>query len=307
MQSAPAVLRLPSPDMDDEADYPWAINTPEMSPRQWGVEPQQLNAYELPPPPLPYQAIVPNDVSQSVCAPIYEQMCWHVSSNSDVLASVSSVVSQELIRVMCEPYFDQMATALQQALQKPATQETQIMNMNMKQNMGNPYFESVSYTASKVGRWDEESTDADEACAFASLLSGPSSEAEDFEVLGRKAHVSNEDSETTSEAEKSIMVCRHWKSKGWCRMETRCKFLHPEHKRGITVPNDSASITKVDRADVESTTPTLPAGRHKKRGGKNKSNKAQLSSLEQAVPAFEEFQGYAREHYNECFPCMSMA
>jgi len=33
-------------------------------------------------------------------------------------------------------------------------------------------------------------------------------------------------------AEKSVMVCRHWKSKGWCRLGNDCKFLHPEHKRG---------------------------------------------------------------------------
>jgi len=37
-------------------------------------------------------------------------------------------------------------------------------------------------------------------------------------------------------AEKSVMVCRHWKSKGWCRMEADCKFLHPDHKRGVPPP-----------------------------------------------------------------------
>jgi len=34
------------------------------------------------------------------------------------------------------------------------------------------------------------------------------------------------------ELDKSSMVCRHWKSKGWCRLEEKCKFLHPENKRG---------------------------------------------------------------------------
>jgi hypothetical protein len=29
------------------------------------------------------------------------------------------------------------------------------------------------------------------------------------------------------------MVCHHWKSKGWCRMEAECKFMHPDHKRGV--------------------------------------------------------------------------
>jgi len=32
---------------------------------------------------------------------------------------------------------------------------------------------------------------------------------------------------------KSHMVCRHWKTKGWCKYQASCKFLHPEHKRGV--------------------------------------------------------------------------
>ncbi|CAE7679027.1 unnamed protein product, partial [Symbiodinium pilosum] len=31
---------------------------------------------------------------------------------------------------------------------------------------------------------------------------------------------------------KSAVVCRHWKSKGWCRLGDECKFAHPEHKCG---------------------------------------------------------------------------
>lgn len=36
-------------------------------------------------------------------------------------------------------------------------------------------------------------------------------------------------------SEKSVMVCRHWKSKGWCRLDSACKFLHPESKRGVGI------------------------------------------------------------------------
>lgn len=36
----------------------------------------------------------------------------------------------------------------------------------------------------------------------------------------------------TPTAEKSVMVCRHWKSKGMCKLGNSCKFLHPDHKRG---------------------------------------------------------------------------
>mmetsp|Transcript_6415 Transcript_6415/g.11155 ORF Transcript_6415/g.11155 Transcript_6415/m.11155 type:complete len:415 (-) Transcript_6415:183-1427(-) len=32
---------------------------------------------------------------------------------------------------------------------------------------------------------------------------------------------------------KSAMVCRHWKSKGWCKLGENCKFQHPDHKRGV--------------------------------------------------------------------------
>ncbi|CAK0879779.1 unnamed protein product [Prorocentrum cordatum] len=38
------------------------------------------------------------------------------------------------------------------------------------------------------------------------------------------------------DGDKSMMVCRHWKSKGWCRLEGGCKFLHPDSKRGTGVP-----------------------------------------------------------------------
>jgi len=40
---------------------------------------------------------------------------------------------------------------------------------------------------------------------------------------------------------KSPQVCCHWKSKGWCRYESCCKFLHPEHKRGMGAAPDAIS------------------------------------------------------------------
>lgn len=47
--------------------------------------------------------------------------------------------------------------------------------------------------------------------------------------------VEDTSSPDAANSEKSVMVCRHWKSKGFCRLEATCKFLHPEHKRG-TMP-----------------------------------------------------------------------
>jgi len=34
-------------------------------------------------------------------------------------------------------------------------------------------------------------------------------------------------------AKKRDMVCCHWKTKGWCRYEDSCGFMHPEGKRGM--------------------------------------------------------------------------
>merc|ERR1719324_965081 len=90
---------------------------------------------------------------------------------------------------------------------------------------------------------DEESTDVDDMeGAFTTLLSGPASEDEPEVVDGMTLQSSSEDlavDEETNDAaerEKSTMVCRHWKSKGWCRLESNCRFLHPENKRGVSAP-----------------------------------------------------------------------
>lgn len=50
---------------------------------------------------------------------------------------------------------------------------------------------------------------------------------------------SSDEEAGNSRGSKSAMVCRHWKSKGWCRLEDKCKFIHPEHKRG-PVPASSS-------------------------------------------------------------------
>merc|ERR1712139_204210 len=76
---------------------------------------------------------------------------------------------------------------------------------------------------------DEVSTEAGDSSAFASIFSRPSSVAEGFDSK-------SEDSASTGDIERSIMVCKHWKSKGWCRLESRCKFLHPEDKCGVSAP-----------------------------------------------------------------------
>lgn len=49
-----------------------------------------------------------------------------------------------------------------------------------------------------------------------------------------------------SDQESHDMVCRHWKSKGWCRLEDKCKFSHPAHKRGIRSINGASGEANAD-------------------------------------------------------------
>jgi len=140
------------------------------------VEPN-MNVFAPQKPTHPVQL----DMMQSACAPIYEQMCCHVASNADMFRDMNGVVSRESIQIMCAPFFEQMISALQESMHcqhNLSQREMQSMKVNMT-------------------HWDDASTDADEVGAFASLLSTPPSE----------------DSEPASDSEKSIMVCRHWKSK----------------------------------------------------------------------------------------------
>jgi len=77
---------------------------------------------------------------------------------------------------------------------------------------------------------------------------------------------------SNSGLEKSVMVCRHWKSKGWCKLGDACKFLHLEHKRGTGIPpkkgganGDEASPT-ADGEGHATTSRTRRAGRKNRRG-----------------------------------------
>merc|ERR1719311_1497783 len=130
-----------------------------------------------------------------------------------------------------------MITALQVALQEqqrrsnssiPQTQQTGAQaTRDMFQSVFSSNMPMMHHRTQLDPMPDDEST-TDEVGAFASLLSGPTSEGEVFDF----SEASPEDSEP-SDPEKSVMVCRHWRSKGWCRMEANCKFLHPEHKCGV--------------------------------------------------------------------------
>jgi hypothetical protein len=118
---------------------------------------------------------------------------------------------------------------------------------------------------------EEDSTDADSDSAFAALLSSEGEDCEGEQRLEWASYSSqfsgDADLEPPREDEKSQMVCRHWKTKGWCRYESQCKFLHPEYKRGICAKCPS------ENGDV-----TMPSRCTRRRGGKNKRNVVSLDS-----------------------------
>lgn len=233
------------------------------------------------------------------------------------------VISRELLRTVCEPFFEQMLTALQQALQTPNkqqqhsdTQTMQTLSMSKSACLLRPTPRMCTKLDPML---DEESTEAEELGAFASLLSGPnsgpSSEGESIDVTEAKSlenevlpppmppsPKSNEGSEKVNEAERHTMVCRHWKSKGWCRLESKCKFLHPEHKRGVAAHkgcsggNKTGGISKaanpsistvlsladaIDAAEVK--VPVASDGIHKQQSGNDVSNKSQAGDPEKEV------------------------
>lgn len=56
-------------------------------------------------------------------------------------------------------------------------------------------------------------------------------------------------------AEKSQLVCCHWKNKGWCRYQDTCKFQHPEHKRGVGSAGDHGKVSQTGQPCRRHSTP----------------------------------------------------
>jgi len=247
MNSAPAVLRMPKLEMESDECYPWAVHTPETSPRWREVAPSMDCVVTE----APAQQVLSPELMRTVCTPYFEQMCCSVAMQQ-MPGKSKEMASHDELRAMCEPYFDQMVNALHQSI---------------SQSTSDSHFQPIFYPMMPYFRMDDQSTDADDSCAFTSLFSGASSES--------PRSLRSEVSATSGEVEKSTMVCRHWKSKGFCRLESKCKFLHPEHKCGIDVAgaNGGAAGGQLDIT-----------ARPQKRGGRNRSNRGQEQpSIEQGM------------------------
>jgi hypothetical protein len=265
MFSAPPVLVEPKDMIADEASlitrerFEWATQTPEPSP---------ICLLKVP--------LHPSDEYvcsfKTACSPAWEEMLTRVATHADILGAAEPTVRHLLIETLCKPFFDQAVETLCKEISSvgPA-----VVGATWQKTMDGPLKDDR--TTLSLGRClgllEEDSTDADNDSAFTALFS---SDGEDCEVEPRMEWTSHSshfsvdgDSESPKDDDddaKSQMVCRHWKSKGWCRYQSQCKFLHPPNKQGISAKDPTGNCCI-----------SLP-NRSTRRGGKNKRNMVALDS-----------------------------
>jgi hypothetical protein len=262
MLSAPPVLVEPKEIFVGEVSpvapeyFEWATQTPEPSP---------LCLLKVP------SAAVDEHfcVFQKSCSPVWEEMLTRLARHADILEAVDSSVRKQLIQTLCQPFFEHVVDTVCSESDSSRISTYRLKDERQKLNLGQ-----------RLGTFEEESTDADSDSAFATLFSSDAEECEgervrDMEHASESSQstprfaVLEEDSVSAQDTEKSQMVCRHWKSKGWCRYQCQCKFLHPENKRGIGAKSPS------DISDVPSSASTQSTRR---RGGKNRRCPVSLDS-----------------------------
>jgi len=249
-------------------------------------------------------------------------MCWGMAPRLEHVdgfaedTPVEPAITREFIRSVCDPFYEQMLTALQQALQD--TQKRQMQAVAPPATSTTPKsigFPSVMRAAPRTfspldPMLDEESTEAEElgTVAFSSLLSGAQSSASDGEsteateskspandvvVPAPPSLPSCAELVTGKVSEKSVMVCRHWKTKGWCRLDSegKCKFSHPEHKRGVTAAkgvsasnNTSSDISKAAKGVNGSNSNSSDISKASRPGISTILSLSDAISLEAAIP-----------------------
>jgi hypothetical protein len=156
-------------------------------------------------------------------------------------------ISKELLRTICEPFFEQMLTAVHATLHVQLLAQFQDTQSDAKKEEEHCFQSllptdptSTQRSKSAEEPSTEDASNASECGAFSSVFSAAPSTIENDRISAKgRVDLAEED----SDGEKSRMVCRHWKTKGWCRLEDSCKFLHPAYKRGVA----TASVDKVVR------------------------------------------------------------
>jgi len=236
-------------------------------------------------------------------------------------------ISKEFLRSVCEPFFDQMLVAVHQALQEQSQQALQVQGVCQSMQVAPASMNQQGLPCEE--RSTDDDSDVSDSGAFSSIFTPLSTEVEDHAVKnGQQAFTAlmcsadalskvncvesdntnrhrqevESDAEHGSDQEKSVMVCRHWKSKGWCRMEENCKFLHPEHKRGVGFGNGNKAVgisggsnPDISSSLVHDSNPSdelaLIAADGKKKSGKKRKNKNKASGLKEDFTA--PFPGHA--------------
>jgi len=266
----------------------WVTQTPEPSPMCFPIVPPQQVGDHF-------------SFLQDACNPIWEQLLVRVASHADILEATQPAVRHQLIQTLCQPFFENAVETMCRDIGKYGLSSISGVDPQQMRKAALEEDKPSLNLRCSLGLWEEESTDADNDSAFASLFS---SDGEDCDVESRREDelrssrctaglVSSyeTDSEPPQDAEKSQMVCRHWKSKGWCRYGCECKFLHPEEKRGVTTSAGDSSLLGSSK---------------RRRGGKNKTSKVQIGVVDgSAVPL--DFSAYWASSCEPCFPCVSTA
>jgi hypothetical protein len=260
MFSAPPVLVEPKFIVADEdfitqQHFEWVTQTPEPSP---------MCLLKLP--------LHPADEYLSsfkhACSPVWEQMLTRMASHADILGAAEPSVRHQLIQTLCQPFFEQAVESLCEEISSVAPG---VSGATWQKTTDGPLKDARTTLSlgEGLGLLEEDSTDAEDDLAFAALLS---SEGEDCEGEQRMEWASyssqfsgDEDLESPKDDASSQMVCRHWKSKGWCRYESQCKFSHPEDKRGICAKVENGNASLLNRST-------------RRRGGKNRRNVVSLDS-----------------------------
>lgn len=240
--STPAIL---------QGSPPWAVQTPEVSPMLW----------ERCPPP---------------------------KCGQDPGGNAAGGLSKELLRRVCEPFFEQMLVALQEVLTNPYAM------VNHEEAFSSCFMQATGCQNERLSEEFNDEEDGGDLGAFSSVLvgnnwqgGGPSMETFDFQARASDVNSPVGDGGVKGEGEQGgeekvavVMVCRHWKSKGWCRMGDACKFSHPSHKCGVgsaSKGSTAAPLARSNSSDEEGTGVDGP----KKSGRKRRSKARGGKSLQQ--------------------------
>lgn len=244
---------------------PWAVQTPETTPVLWDRTPA------------------------------------HDGRHIEQEASAGKVISKDLIRSVCEPYFEQMLVAVQQAVNTQGQQEFQQRGPSWNPLPPTSMGQQGQGSSEEASTFEGEGSDT-EGGAFSCIFtphSNPVVTEEDFERVSNartkvpeELEVRSETTEVPSVPQPQAMVCRHWKSKGWCRMERNCKFMHPENKCGIGFVNGkpggaSSNGDMNDSIAHVSSDQSLAAtidGKKKTSSAKKRKNKSKAGASQENLP-----------------------